>query len=99
MRVHEEQFGLRSMCRVLDVSRSGYYEWLVRPQSPRALRDQVLLTHIRRVHTTCHEAYGAKKTWIELKARGVACGKHRVARLRRTEGIEARRKRRFRIKA
>jgi transposase InsO family protein len=87
------------MCRVLGVSSSGYYEWLVRPQSPRALRDELLLTHIRRVHATSHQAYGAKKTWIELKAQGVPCGKHHVARLRRSEGIEARRKRRFRTKA
>lgn len=99
MRDHEQQFRLTRMCTLLGVSRSGYYEWLRRPQSARAASDEVLLGHIRRVHTSCHEAYGAKKTWIELKARGVACGKHRVARLRKREGIEARRKRRFRLRA
>jgi transposase InsO family protein len=50
-----------------------------------------------RVHEASRQAYGAKKTWTELNARGIACGKHRVARLRREAGIEARRKRRFRI--
>ena len=59
----------------------------------------MLLGQIRQVHSSCHEAYGAKKTWLQLKAQGVACGKHRVARLRRSEGIEARRKRRFRVQA
>jgi len=98
MRAHEEQFGLKRMCAVLGVSRSGFYEWRGR-SSARAARDEVLLGHIRRVHASCHEAYGAKKTWLELKAQGVACGKHRVARLRRSEGIEARRKRRFRVQA
>jgi len=99
MRAHEEQFGLKRMCAVLDVSRSGYYEWRRRPKSARAARDEVLLGQIRRVHASCHEAYGAKKTWLELRAQGVVCGKHRVARLRRSEGIEARRKRRFRVQA
>ena len=43
------------------------------------------------------ERDGVKKTWLELKAQGVACGKHRVARLRQRAGIEAKRKRRFRL--
>lgn len=99
MHAYEEQFGVKRMCAVLGASRSGYYEWRERGQSARAARDELLLGHIRRVHASCHEAYGAKKTWIELKAQGVACGKHRVARLRQSAGIEARRKRRFRIQA
>lgn len=99
MQTHEERFGLQRMCAVLGASRSGYYEWRNRPKSARAARDEALLEHICRVHASCHEAYGAKKTWLELKGQGVACGKHRVARLRRSEGIEARRKRRFRIQA
>ena len=99
MQAHEERFGLQRMCAVLCVSRSGYYEWRNRPKSARAVRDEVLLGHIRQVHASSHEAYGAKKTWLELKAQGVACGKHRVARLRQSEGIEARRKRRFRVQA
>jgi putative transposase len=98
MRAHEEQFGLKRMCLVLGVSRSGYYEWRVRSECARAVKDELLLEQIRAVHAESTEAYGAKKTWIELKARGVACGKHRVAKLRKDAGIEARRKRRFRRK-
>jgi transposase InsO family protein len=55
-----------------------------------------LLQHIRTVHIETREAYGAVKTWRTLQARGIACGRHRVARLRRANGIEARRMRRFR---
>jgi putative transposase len=98
MRSHEQQFGLKRMCWALEVSRSGYYEWRERPQGVRAASDQALLVEIRRVHAQAREAYGAKKTWLELKAQGVDCGKHRVARLRKATGIEARRKRRFRLK-
>jgi len=56
-----------------------------------------LLADIRRVHQEHHEAYGALKTWRALNRQGVACGKHWVARLRREAGIEATRKRRFRV--
>lgn len=85
------------LCRGLSVSRGGYYDWLARGESVRARGDRVLLAHIQRVHEASREAYGTKKTWLELNAQGIVCGKHRVARLRRCAGIEARRKRRFRV--
>ena len=94
---HAQEFSVVRMCTALKVSRSGYYAWHGRPVSYRQLEDQVLLTHIWRVHLQSRQAYGAKKTWIELREQGVACGKRRVARLRRHAGIEARRKRRFRL--
>jgi len=81
----------------LNVSRSGYYDWLRRAPSERTQTDLAFLAAIRRVHAESHQAYGALKTWKALKARGVKCGKHRVARLRKAHGIEARRKRRFRV--
>ena len=56
-----------------------------------------MLTQIRVIHADAREAYGAVKTWRVLRAQGVACGRHRVARLRRAHGIEARRMRRFRL--
>lgn len=97
IRQHENEFRVVRMCSVLQVSRSGYYHWVDRPESRRAREDRVLLEHIRRVHLQSRRAYGAVKTWRELCAQGVACGKHRVARLRRQEGIEAQRRRRFRL--
>ena len=97
MRRHEREFSVRGLCAVLRVSRSGYYAWRERPQAVRAGQDRQLLAHIERVHMQSHQAYGAKKTWLELNEQGVACGKHRVARLRKIAGIEARRKRRFRL--
>jgi transposase InsO family protein len=85
------------LCRLLSVSRAGFYAWCTRGESERSRRDHTLLAHIAHVHAASRQAYGAVKTWRELKARGIACGKHRVARLRRQAGIEARRKRRFRV--
>ena len=85
------------LCRMLSVSRGGYYAWRARGESQRIRRDRELLTHIEQVHEASRHAYGAVKTWLELRTRGIACGKHRVARLRRQAKIEARRKRRFRV--
>lgn len=85
------------MCRVLEVSRSGFYAWQARPESRRARDDRALLAHIETIHRESREAYGTIKTWKELRARGVPCGRNRVGRLRKHAHIEARRKRRFRV--
>jgi transposase InsO family protein len=97
IREHEGEFRVARMCSVLQVSRSGYYHWVDRPESTRAREDRALLAHIRRVHLESRRAYGSVKTWRELRSQGVGCGKHRVARLRRQDGIQAQRRRRFRI--
>ena len=97
IREHESEFRVVRMCSVLQVSRSGYYHWVHRPESRRVCEDRALLEHIRRVHLQSRRAYGSVKTWRELRAQGVACGKHRVARLRQRDGIEAQRRRRFRL--
>ena len=97
MQAHREEFELKRMCRVLQVSRSGYYDWDRRKESKRSQQDRVLLEEIRRIHQQTQEAYGATKSWRALNQSGTVCGKHRVARLRRQAGIEARRKRKFRL--
>lgn len=97
IRQHGEELGIQPLCQMLQVSRSGYYSWLNREPSRRAREDHVLLEHIRAAHKKHRHAYGAVKTWLHLNAIGIVCGKHRVARLRKEAGIEAQRKRRFRL--
>jgi len=97
MRAHHDQFKVSRMCRALEASRSGYYSWRHGKESKRSEENRAVLIEIKKVHEENREAYGAVKTWRELKAQGIECGRHRVARLRRQAGIEARRKRRFRI--
>lgn len=97
IRSHTGVFRIARMCAALSVSRSGYYEWRDRPESKRTMANRHLLQAIRSMHLQSREAYGAYKTWKVLQARGIVCGRHRVARLRRQHGIEAKRKRRFRI--
>ena len=96
IREHCKQHAVAKLCSILQVSRSGYHAWLARPASAHAQADQQFLQAIRQVHAEHREAYGAVKTWQTLGQRGIACGKHRVARLRREAGIEARRTSRHR---
>jgi Transposase and inactivated derivatives len=56
-----------------------------------------LAAHVRRIHVASREAYSARKIWKALVAEGIACGHHRVARVRREQGIEASRRRRFKV--
>ena len=69
------------MCRVLDVSTSGYYAWLKREPSHRERSDQVLLAQIKQIHTESMETYGAPRIHAELRAEGICVGRKRVARL------------------
>jgi putative transposase len=96
IREHAGEHHVRAMCRALHVSHSGFYAWRDRPCGARAKANAHLLTCIRRVHRQSRDNYGALKTWKALLAEGIFCGRHRVARLRRAHGIEAKRMRRFR---
>lgn len=96
MQAHQQQFRVARLCKALHVSRSGYYDWVRRSPCEHAREDARLLAAIERTHHANRQAYGADKTWRVLNANGIACGKHRVARLRRQAGIEALRKQRFR---
>lgn len=95
IRGHDHKFRVSALCRVLGVSRSGYYGWRTRPASARTQANARLLQHIRQIHVRSRENYGTAKTWQALTDAGVSCGLHRVARLRQAHGIEAKRMRRF----
>lgn len=95
IRSQRQQHALSVLCRVLRVSRSGYYAWRQRGPSLRSQSDEVLLQHIQRVHQAHRGHCGGLKTWRVLQLQGVAGGKHRVARLRRQHGIMAKRRRRY----
>jgi len=76
------------LCRVLGVSRSGYYAWKHRPRSERTRFDAVLLEKIETIHRNSRATYGAPRIHAELRALGIRCAKKRVARLmRRAAGL------------
>jgi len=82
------QYPVRMMCCLLQVSRSGYYAWRVRPESQRARTDRELLKRIRQIHADSDGVYGAAKITAELNEKGYPCGRHKVARLMRLAGLK-----------
>jgi hypothetical protein len=64
---HRSESNTAVMCRFLDVSRSGFYEWLSNPLSDRALEDQRLLGLIRAAYTASHGVYGAPRIFLDLR--------------------------------
>jgi putative transposase len=94
---HRYEFPIEVMCRTLSVSRSGYYAWLVRPESERARENRRLLVHIRVVHKQSRETYGSPRVHKHLVREGERCGEVRVARLMAEAGIRAKQKRKFMV--
>ncbi len=92
-------YDLTVLCRLLKVSRSGFYAWLRRPLSARAIADQVLTEQIRDAFDDNRQVYGSPRIHAELADAGVRVGKKRVARLMRKAEIVGchRRKRSFSI--
>jgi putative transposase len=86
---------VKQLCRVMCVSRSGYYQWLVREPCARAREDQRLGQRLKALHHEYREAYGADRLSRELRGRGVHCSRHRVGRLKRNLGLWTKRRRRF----
>jgi putative transposase len=94
---HARIYHIRTMCRVLEVSRAGYYAWRARPLCDRVREDRLLRERIRQIHHQVKGRYGSPRVHHELRALGLRCGKHRVARLMRAEGLRATSARHFRV--
>jgi len=83
------------LCRKLGVSRSGYYAWRNRDVSERRLQDLQLLPVMTEIFTRSRETYGYPRIHAALKTAGIHCGRHRIARIMRENGLKARMARRF----
>lgn len=94
---HRDSFPITAMCRVLQVSRSGFYAWRKRPQSRQSQRRESLLSEIKAIH---HErskgVYGSPRIHWELKHRQVHCCKNTVAKVMQEAGIQAKTAKKFR---
>lgn len=86
---HRALYPVRIMCRVLEVSRAGYYAWRGRPESPRAAANRALVDDIERVHRDTSGRYGSPRIHHELKAEGRGASRGRIERLMRRHGIRA----------
>ena len=89
------QFPVAWMCRILNVSSSGYYAWCSRPPSERKLRDEKLGVRVAAAHTVSRGVYGSPRVHADLQAQGEAVSRKRVARLMSEQGLTGRLPRRF----
>ena len=97
IRSHAHVWRITTMCRVLEVSRAGYYAWRARPLCERVKTDQLLTAKIQGIQTDVKRRYGSPRVQVELQALGFPAGKHRVARLMREGGLLAITPKAFRV--
>jgi putative transposase len=93
---YRKEFQVKRMCRVLGVTRSGFYAWQAQPLSEREQANQALLGQIRTVYQASDQTYGSRRIQLSLSQQGLVCGHNRVAGLMRQHGIVAKCKRRTR---
>ena len=84
------------MCRVLEVSESGYFSWRKRPESQHAQKDKTLTETIKAIHIRSRGTYGAPRVQAELRAQGTQVSRARVTRLMKAAKLKVRFKRKFR---
>jgi putative transposase len=89
IKVHRPQFSVRLMCRMLCVHPSGFYAWLKRPFSKRAVEDHRQTDMLQEAWEDSGKVYGYRKLHDDLRDQGETCCPNRVARLARMAGIKA----------
>jgi putative transposase len=86
---YSSHFKVTKMCQILNVSRSGYYAFIKRPESKRSKRQAEVLEHIRRVHRNSHQIYGSPNITMELRNEGIHVSKGMVSRLMKKNEIRS----------
>jgi len=94
---HRREFQVRLMCRILEVTPSGYYASLKRVPSWHDLIDELLMARVRLIHHESGATYGAPRVQRELRSEGLPASRKRVARLMGEEGLVARPRKRPRV--
>jgi len=89
IRENHQAHDIRRMCAVLDVSTSGYYDWVERPESERSKDNRRLVTHIKCHHQASQRIYGSPRIHQDLVESGECVGVNRVARLMKQENIQS----------
>ena len=90
-----DHFPVRTMCRILEVSRSGYYEWRKRPPSDQTQRRETILMAARESHAASNQIYGYRKVHKDLVEQEIPCCPETVRRVMRSAGLFSKVKRKF----
>lgn len=97
MKDNSNIFPVQKMAKLFDVSSSSYYAWLKRKPSVHERRDKELLAEIKRVFQEKRKQFGSPRIYNELYGTNYSCGRSRIARLMRENGLVARSKKRFKV--
>jgi putative transposase len=92
---HRTEFPVIRMCKVLDVSPSGYYAWRGRPPSKREMANRELTEKIKTEFKKSGETYGSPRIYQIMRKLGLMCSKNRVVRLMKAEGLRAKQTKRY----
>ena len=84
------EIGIKYLCSWLNVSRSGFYDWLGRGESRRDVEDRRLARHIKVLYQESRGIYGSPRVYKSLRRNGIRVGKKRVERLMRSLGLQGR---------
>jgi putative transposase len=93
-----DAYPIKSLCLVLEVSRSGYYRWSNAVELPRAQQTKRLNLLIEQANAKSRQTYGSPRITAALRAGGETVGRNRIARLMRSAGLQGRQKRRYRVR-
>ena len=95
MKANQERYPVATMCRLLDLSASGFYAWVSRGPCLRERTDAQLLERIVEIHRRSHGTYGRARIVAELRSQGIHVGGKRVSRLMRQAGLQGVSRRRW----
>ena len=88
IKTHSNQFPVEKMAKVMGVSRCGYYDFLRKGASKRALENQCLIEEIKKIHKKSRGTYGSPKVHAELKKQGISCSRKRTGKITLTSKIQ-----------
>jgi putative transposase len=94
---HRDCFTVARMCRQLEVSRTGFCQWVKRPTSPRARADSLLDAHVAAIHAERKRRYGRPRILLDLQAQGLPVGHERVRKSLRRQGLRPVYRRPYRV--
>ena len=87
MKAHSKEFKIGKRAEVLGVSRGGYYEFIERKPSKRALENEALVEEIKKTHKNSRGLYGSARLHTELRKQGQKCSRNRVSKFMKQEKI------------
>lgn len=90
-------FRLEKMCKMLEVSRSGYHKYVKQKMSNRRRENLLMLEQIKRIYERSRGCYGSRRIQAELRALGIPCNRKRISRIMRENGIEAKQRKRYKV--